>query len=172
MLALSYFRTYGTKMLRLCFMLLVGVLIGQFILINDAFAVNAVRISNLSDITVPLWVNGDPNIVQDVFACVYRQNTSGSVRTYGIKATGDGPGFLLKNGTKTLAYTVTWNDGGTANPGGGTTAVMVSGTKLTTRNNARIDTDTPTNSTDCNAGASPTARIRITITAANTDFFM
>jgi hypothetical protein len=130
---------------------------------------DTVRISNLSNITVPLWVTGDTSIIQDVFVCVYRANTTGNSTSYGITATGDGPGFLLKSGTNNVAYTVTWNDGGASNPGGGTTATMINNVKLTSRSNARNNKVTPINSSDCNAGASPTARLRITLSQTAMD---
>ena len=135
---------------------------------NANAAPGQVRISNLTNITVPLWITGDPTIIQGVFACVYRENNgNNNARTYAITATGDGPGFLLKSGANTLAYTVTWNDGGAANPGGGTTADMTNNVKLTNRQNARNQTDTPATNDSCNSGASPTARVRITITNTN-----
>ena len=128
-----------------------------------------VRISNISDVNTPIWQTGDPDIVQDVYVCIYRENTSGSVRTYSITATGDGPGYYLKNGSETLAYSVTWNDGGAGNLDGGTSSPMVNNIALTLLNSARIQTDAPTYSSDCNAGASPTGRVRITISSANLD---
>lgn len=145
--------------------------VAAILLLNTSTAnAQQVRISNLSNITIPMWVNGDPAIVQDVFVCIYRQNGgSNTNRTYAIRATGNGPGFLIKTGANTIAYTVTWNDGGAANPGGGTTAPMVNNVRLTNRQNARIKQDIPTFSSDCNAGASPTARLRIQITAAAMD---
>jgi hypothetical protein len=127
-----------------------------------------VRISNLSDINVPLWVTGDPGITEDVFVCVYRANDAdGTTATYNITATGDGPGFLLKSGMNTLAYSVTWNDGGAGNPSGGTSSPFITSVALSNRQNARIQSDTPTNSDDCNAGASNTARLRIAVTNTN-----
>ena len=139
------------------------------LLCASAASAQNVRISNLSDVSTPLWQTGDPDIVQDVYVCIYRENTSGSARTYSITATGDGPGYFIKSGGETLAYSVTWNDGGAANPDGGSSAPMTNNVALTLRNNARIETDTPTYSSDCNAGASPTGRVRVTITSLNLD---
>lgn len=132
----------------------------------DACADN-VRISNISDVNIPIWVTGDGDIIQDVYVCVYRDSTTD--RTYSITTTGDGPGYLLKSSSYTLAYSVTWNDGGAGNLDGGTSSPMVNNVPLTLRNNARIQTDVPTSSSDCNGGASPTARVRITITNTNMD---
>lgn len=133
-----------------------------------AFA-DQVRISNLSDVSIPIWVTGDPDLVEDVFVCVYRENDSGSSRSYGIAATGDGPGFALKDGGNSIPFTLTWNDGGAGSPDGGTSSPLVDGVTLSNRNNARIDTDLPANSTDCNGGSAPTARIRLTISATAMD---
>ena len=159
MLALSFY----------CRLIRAALFLGAIVFCTSSAEAQTVRISNLSNVTVPLWINGDPTITQDVFVCIYRQNVSGTLRTYGIRATGDGPGFLIKSGANTLAYTVTWNDGGAANPGGGTTAPMVNNVVLSARQAARIQSDTPINSTDCNAAASPTARLRIGITNTNLD---
>lgn len=137
--------------------------------ISAAAQADQVQISNLSDVSIPLWVTGDPDIVQDVFVCIYRENDSGSSRTYGIQATGDGPGFALRDGAYTLPYSIQWNDGGESNPGGGTTANMVNNVPLSGRSNARNDQDLPNNSADCNGGSSPTARVRFTITATDMD---
>jgi hypothetical protein len=132
---------------------------------NDA-AADRVRISNLSDMAGPSWIVGDGAVVMDVFVCIYRENTTGSNRTYGIRATSSPTSFRATNGAQTITYTVQWNDGGAANPGGGTTANMVHNVKLASRQNARINTDLPVNSTDCNGGASPTARVRVTFSTA------
>ncbi len=135
----------------------------QFSCFNDAFA--NVDISNLANQTSASWITGDPNITFTNLLCIY--NTAG--RTYGITATGGAGGFVLTSGANSIAYTVTWNDGGAGNPSGGTTAPMVNGVKLTARNNARISTDAPANSSTCNAGASPTAQVTIGISATNMD---
>ena len=135
----------------------------QFSCFSDAFA--NVRATNFANQTSASWITGDPAITFTNLVCIY--NTAG--RTYGITATGSASGFVLTSGANTIAYTVTWNDGGAANPAGGTTSPMVSGVKLTARNNARIGTDTPANSSNCNAGASPTAQITIGISATNMD---
>lgn len=158
----------GVALRKFCSILLGSIVVGQLVFIQDA-AADSVEISNLSDITVPVWITGDPDIIQDVFVCVYRQNTTGTVRTYGIKATGDGPGFFIKSGIKQLPYSVTWNDGGAGNPSGGTTSPLMNNVALSGLNNARNNLDLPANSNDCNAGASPTSRLRLTITSTDMD---
>ncbi|MBL0319705.1 MAG: hypothetical protein IPP74_10535 [Alphaproteobacteria bacterium] len=134
---------------------------------SEAYAVNSARISRLSDVTVPLWITGNGNIQQDVFVCVYVGGTP-ATRNYHVTATGNGPGFLIKNGARSVAYSVQWNDGGAANPGGGTSKTLTSGSSIAA-SNARFPADTPFNSSNCNGGASPTARIRLTITSAALD---
>jgi hypothetical protein len=157
MLAPTFFRSFFNRKSLLCIALV------QMSCFSDAYA--QVRVTNLFNQTVATWITGDPTIIRTNLVCIY--NTAG--RTYGITATGGPSGFLLSNGANTLAYTVLWNDGGAANPAGGTTAPMFNGIKLAARNNARIPTDTPTNSTDCNAGASPTAQLTITINSTAMD---
>jgi hypothetical protein len=167
MLALFiYTSTIAKRFLRLA---LVSFALFTPMLIAAGANADQVQISNLSDVTIPLWVTGDPDIIQDVFVCVYRENNSGTSRSYSIQATGDGPGFALKDGTQTLPYSITWNDGGESNPGGGTTATMVNNVALSNRSNARIDQDLPANSADCNGGSSPTARLRFTVSATDMD---
>lgn len=127
------------------------------------------RISNLSDVKVPRWVIGDPDIVNDVLVCVYIERTHGNNDHYNITATGDGPGFFLRNGSFIIPYTVTWNDGGDRNPSGGTTATLVSNVELANRKKARTARDQPSSSSDCVGGNEPTARLRITISKTAMD---
>jgi hypothetical protein len=128
-----------------------------------------VRISNLTYVTVPYWISGDPDIVHDLFVCVYRQNTSTPNRRYAIRAIGDGPGLFLKSGFHRIAYTAFWNDGGLGNPAGGNSAPLLNDVKLLARDNARINTDLPSNSTDCQGYSRPTARLRIVISRTALD---
>jgi hypothetical protein len=151
MLALSFFRNS------------LMALVLSVIAVPVAVADDLVRITNLSDISVPNWITGDPAISQTMLVCIYHT----SAATYGIKAVGDGPGFFLKNGTATLAYNVTWNDGGAGNPAGGTTSTLVDNVKLSGVSGARIETDAPTSSDDCSGGSSPTAQLTIGISQVN-----
>lgn len=130
-----------------------------FCLCGNAQAEN-VRISNLSDIRIPSWITGDPDIIQDVLVCVYTEKND---RKYEILAIGDGSGFLLRSGPFSVPYTVTWNDGGAGNPELGSTAFMSNNISLTDRRNARIPKDAPRNSDDCVGGSRPTARARIKV---------
>ncbi len=164
MLALFLHRSI-TRTLSLTFVMALAL----FALTATQAHADQVQISNLSDINIPLWVTGDPDIIQDVFVCVYRENTSGSSRSYGIQATGDGPGFALKAASYSIPFSVTWNDGGAGNPGGGSTSPMSNNVTLSNRNNARNNLDLPASSADCNGGSSPTARVRLTISAADMD---
>ena len=130
-----------------------------------AYADDLVRISSLTDISVPLWVTGDPEVAETVLVCVYHTVAA----TYALKAVGDGPGFFLHNGSYTMPYSVKWNDGGALNPAGGSTAVLTNNVKLASLNNARIETDAPSSSSDCNSGANPTAQLTITISQVDLD---
>ncbi|MBL0317871.1 MAG: hypothetical protein IPP74_00960 [Alphaproteobacteria bacterium] len=139
-------------------------------LCTDAFAASpTIRISNLSDITISNWITGDSDIIQDVDVCVYKEDVTLSNRNYDLMATGDGPGFILKNGSYNLPYSVFWYDGGEGNPGGGSTHALTSASQVTSLHNSRIDTDVPTSSNDCNVGAVPTARFRVKILATDLD---
>jgi hypothetical protein len=168
MLAPLLLRRYAFHSLRLCTALGLGFVMGALAPAGLARA-DEVELSNLTDVNVPQWVTGEGDIVQDVFVCVYRQNSSGTARTYGIEATGDGPGFYLKSGTTTLAYSVNWYDGGTGSPGGGSGQPLVNNVVLTAQTNARNNQDLPVNSADCNGGGSPTAMLRLSITATDMD---
>jgi|GEM_PF-4631918 len=165
MLALSFLRFLLIPVFTHVATLLVSVVLAVCMCVGNAFAADAVRITNLSNVTVSTWIIGDPTVIRTVLVCIYHQD----LRTYGVTATGNGPGFFLNNAANQLAYSVTWNDGGVSNPGGGTTSPMTSGVKLTVRNNARITTDLPAASTNCNGGASPTAQLTITLTNTNLD---
>lgn len=149
MLALSFFR-FLRLALFCCFAAAIGAV--------DAQA-EQVRLTNLTNVAVPLWISGDPTIIQTVLVCVFHDVS----RNYGITALGSGPGFFLNSGTDKLPYTVSWNDGGAGKPNGGTLVPLQHNVKRTSRNNARTASDAPSNSTNCNNGASPTAQLTITI---------
>jgi hypothetical protein len=128
-----------------------------------------VRISNLVDVSVPNWVTGGPDIIHDLFVCVYRQNVTDQNRRYAIRAVGDGPGLALRSGFHQIPFTAIWNDGGVGNPAGGTAAPLLHDVKLLSRNNARIQTDLPRDSTDCQGYSRPTARLRLVISRTALD---
>jgi hypothetical protein len=129
------------------------------------------RISGLSDFTIGNWRMGDPNVYRYIDICIYRQNNaSGTNRRYFITASGNGPGFNLKSGSYALPYSVQWFAGGTGNPGGGTARPLTSNVQYPNNfNTARLKTDVPTNSSDCNGNSAPTARLALTINATNLD---
>ncbi len=80
-----------------------------------------VRISNLTDIN--LGVFGGADAVGTSSACVYRNGTG----NYQITATGDGAAgaFTLTDGTNTVAYSVSYDDGSGAQ--GATSGVTLAG---------------------------------------------
>lgn len=154
-------------MLALSFCRWMGCALGFAAALTCEAQADQMRISNLSTLTMPMWIIGDPDVVLDELVCIYRENTSGTDRSYAITAIGDGPGFALTNPPYSLIYNVTWNDGGAGNPTGGSTSTLVNNIALSGLTNARIKEDVPTNSDDCNGGASPTAQLRITVTNAH-----
>lgn len=91
--------------------------------INISLAIaEQVQINNLSDVAFSIASAvspADQDDTQDV--CVYSNATN---HDYDLTVTGDGPGFLIKKGTDTVPYTVTWYD---ANSGGGTAYLYTSG---------------------------------------------
>ncbi|MBL0317870.1 MAG: hypothetical protein IPP74_00955 [Alphaproteobacteria bacterium] len=120
------------------------------------------RISNLNDLTLASWVDGDGNQTLTDDVCIYSTSASGA---YTVLATGDGASnaFTLTDGSATLPYSVSWNDGGVgslSNTGTALTTAVTSGTF----NNASGDSST------C-AGTSPgnTARLIVDITEADLD---
>ncbi len=137
-------------------------------------AADQVRISNLSDVNTPIWIPGDPDIVTDIFVCIYRENSNrnSAVARYRITALGDGPGMFLTSGFRKIPYTVVWDDGGAGNPSGGSSRPLLYAVPVLNLDHARTQRDIPANSSDCAGGSAPTARARITIRAADLDAAM
>jgi hypothetical protein len=67
-----------------------------------------VIISGLADIALGTY-SGTGNMTGQSTFCVYRNGTG----NYSATLTGDGPGFLIKSGANTLAYTATFTHGAT-----------------------------------------------------------
>ena len=115
---------------------------------------NLVRISGLTDITMPVW-DGSSNIAGTSNACVWS-----STRKYRITPTGSGSGsaFTLADGStptpNTIAYTVEWAQSSGASSG----TAATSGTALTGQ------TSSATSST-CSGGTNSTVIVRITAAA-------
>lgn len=155
MLALSFLQPASSRLLA------IGLAVMCFVFTSPALA--QVRITSLVNVTTASWITGNPSIVMTDLVCIY--NTAN--RSYALTATGGASGFFIASGSNSIPYTVTWNDGGAANPAGGTTYLLINGVKRTGLQNARIPADTPANSNTCNSGAAPTAQITITITATS-----
>jgi hypothetical protein len=108
-----------------------------------------VKISNLSDIILPGFTGTD--VSGTSAACVYR-NTGTS---YNITATGSGAAnaFTLTDGTTTVNYSVTYDDGDGADS-------LATGVALL------ADNASDTNN-DCATGPGNNGSIEVTVTAAN-----
>lgn len=117
-------------------------------------------ITNLSDMTVTNWLTGGGDQVLTNDVCVYSTRPSGG---YTIRASGSGVGggFLLANGALTLPYSVVWNSGGVG-------ALANTGTTLTPNITSSGLTKASTTSSTCNGSTpGPTARLVVTLLAAN-----
>ena len=118
------------------------------------------RITNLNDLTAASWIIGGGNQVLTDDVCVYSTRPSGG---YTVKATGSGSAgaFTLANGASLLPYTVIWNSAGVG-------ALANTGTALTATVTSAALTKAATDSSTCNGTtAGPTARLVVTISAAN-----
>jgi len=118
------------------------------------------RISDLNDLTLTSWVNGDGDVVLKDDVCVYSSKAQGG---YTIKASGSGAdsGFTLANGTDVLPYSVTWNAGGVGN-------LADSGTQLVANVTSAKMTGASRDSSSCN-GANPGPTARVIVSMLETD---
>ncbi|MEM7001858.1 MAG: hypothetical protein AAF529_13805 [Pseudomonadota bacterium] len=109
-----------------------------------------VRISNLGDITLDF---AGADISDTSPACIYRNGGA----DYQVTATGDGAAnaFTLTDGTNTIAYTVSFDDGAADTP-------MASGTALARTNATGTDDDCVTN-----GGNNATITVGVAAAAAN-----
>jgi hypothetical protein len=109
---------------------------------------NEVKISNLSDIVLPGFTGTD--VSGTSAACVYRNAGT----TYNITATGSGAAnaFTLTDGTNTVAYGVTYDDGS------GATA-LATGVALAADGAEGVDDD-------CSTAGANNGSIEVTVTAA------
>lgn len=113
---------------------------------------NLARISALNDIALGTWSGSGPLNGRDNAICVW-SSTGG----YSVTATGSGSGgaFQLASGTNRVDYTVQWAQTGGASSG----TAMTAGGALTGRT-------TTATATDCSTGASSTAGVFVSISAA------
>lgn len=117
------------------------------------------QISDNSDITVNNWVIGDPAIQQSMDICIYGLNVP-SLTTYAITVSSSPSGYKIANtldATKTIDYTLFWDDGGYGNLGASSTQ-MTDGVKLTLRQHPNILL--------ANCGGGDNARLTMKITQA------
>ncbi len=133
---------------------LAGLLFSQ-----PAQALDIVQITNISDFDLGNWGIGDPPVNANIDICIYATLTF-PVSSYGITVSGNHSGYFLKSGSNQIPFTLTWDDGGAGNLGGGGTA-MTHGVKLANRMNANILAPL------CTLGITgPTARLKLHITQA------
>jgi hypothetical protein len=117
-----------------------------------------VRISNLQDLTVNQWVDGDGPVQLTNDVCVYSTRPNGG---YKITAHGDGTGnaFTIKDAANDIMpYTVAWNSAGVG-------ALSNTGAALTTGTQSAALTHAATDSSTC-AGATPGATARLIVNIA------
>lgn len=109
-------------------------------------------ITNVTDLTIPNWSLGDPAVNAHIDLCVYSTVTA----DYGVKVNQTG-GYNLKNGTASIPYSLSWDDGGVGNLG-------LSATSLT--NNVRIGNRQRANLVSPVCLTGPNARLNLDITQA------
>jgi len=119
-----------------------------------------VRISDLNDLTLASWVNGDGPVTLKDDVCVYSTKAQGG---YTVKATGSGAGsaFTLANGDSVLPYSVSWN-------AGGVNALADTGTQLVSNVTSAKMTGAARDSSSCN-GSTPGPTARIIVSMLETD---
>jgi len=128
---------------------------------TQAFAlIDQVQVSNLSDFNLPTWSMGDPGINTSIDICVYTLKLL-SANDYAVTASSPG-GFVLKNGTQQIPYTLYWEDSGVGNLGSSSGTQLTNGVKLGSRQNGNII------SSSCSLlPAGPNARLYLKITQAD-----
>jgi hypothetical protein len=120
------------------------------------------KISNLSDLTLASWVNGDGDVTLTNDVCVYSSKANGG---YTIKASGSGASsaYTLANGSNLIPYNVTWNSGGVG-------ALANTGTALAANTTSSPLTHAARDSSTCTgATPGPTARLVVGMLATDLD---
>lgn len=131
------------------------------LLIRPAHALlDSVQISNLSDVNFPSWNIGDGAVNASVDVCIYSIGVLSST-DYAVTITAPG-GYILKNGTKQIPFSLFWEDSGAGNLGSSPGTQLSNNVKLGKRKNANLL------STNCAiAPSGPTARLYIKISQAD-----
>lgn len=117
----------------------------------------AMQISNLSDLTLPVWSLGDPAPQATMDICIYGLNLP-ALLNYAITVSSSPSGFNLSNGAQQLPYSLYWSDAGAGSLGSSLGTQLADGVKLTGRSNHNILL--------ANCGGSPNARLTLKITQA------
>lgn len=136
----------------------VYVLILALLLPVEARALSLMQITGLSDMALPTWSIGNPAPEATMDLCVYAVLPIAG--QYAIRASSP-DGFVLKNGTQQIPYTLYWNDGGAGNLGGSLGTQLANNVTLTGQQNANVL------SALCLLGVTgPTARLTLRISDA------
>ena len=122
---------------------------------------DSAQISNLSDVTFPTWNIGDGAVSANIDICIYSIGVLSST-DYGVTISAPG-GYVLKDGTRQIPFSLFWEDSGFGNLGSNSGVQLSNNVKLNSRKNPNIF------STSCNSLGSngPTARLYIKITQAD-----
>ncbi len=137
------------------------VVIGAVFLTNQAFALNLLQITNVSNFTLGTWGISDPAISSYKDMCIYSAGDLIAQGKYSITVSSPN-GFKLANGINTLNYSLFWEDAGPGVLGSTSGVELFNGVALNNQNNASILSPL------CSLGITgPTARLTIKITKAN-----
>ena len=118
----------------------------------------AMQISNISDFAPPTWSMGDPAITTAMDLCIYGLNIP-ALTSYAITVSSSPAGYNLVSGSKTIPFSLYWNDGGPGNLTG-TGTQLSDGVKVANLQHVNIL------SSSC-AVTGPNARLTMKITQAD-----
>ncbi len=116
------------------------------------------RISNLSDFSLPSWGIGDPAPQASINICIYGLNIP-TLTSYAITASSSPAGFKVASGSNEIAYSLYWEDSGAGSLGSTLGTELHDGVKLYPQHNLNIL------SSSC-AITGPTARLTLKISEA------
>lgn len=120
---------------------------------------DSVQVTNLSDVNFPTWNATDGAMSAHIDICIYSIGVLSSP-DYGVTISAPG-GYVLRNGTRQIPFSLFWDDGGSGNLGVNSGTQLTNNVKLTNRKNANLLSVT------CALGLSgPTARLNIRISQA------
>ncbi len=125
-------------------------------------AVADVQITGINDFALGNWSLGDPAISTSIDVCVYSTNLSLPLDGYSVTVSSRTGSFVLKNGSNSLPYSLTWDNGGVNNLGASGGSALSQNVKLGGQRKAGLLNAL------CTAGvAGPNARLNLKITQAD-----